>query len=240
MEYSSKCPPNKRTRQKNYVKWKKRAASTSLQTALWCVLSSLIVFRVWDLSAETSALQICLFKPFYLSLMRWIQSWFCLELWFGIWKARNQTQFEGMSPNVDRLIQIFFFLNHISYYHTLYLGPPHDVILNILGLEHAYGYPLPSWQKGVPLLPNNGYGNLIPPTLMAKWGTTLPSNGYGSHKTIKPLNITLLIESCTLGFRSIEGSVNYAHHFALRSIHRWIWTKIVSWRYKILIVCFVS
>ena len=136
--------------------------------------------------------------------------------------------------------KFFFFLNHISYYHTLYLGPPHDVILNILGLEHAYGYPLPSWQKGVPLLPNNGYGNLIPPTLVAKWGTTLPSNGYGSHKTIKPLNITLLIESCTLGFRSIEGSVNYAHHFALRSIHRWIWTKIVSWRYKILIVCFVS
>ena len=88
MDDSSKCPPYKRTRQKNYVKWKKRAASTSLQTALWCVLFGLIVFRVWDLNAETSTLQICLFKLFYLSLMRWIQSWFCLELWFGMLYGR--------------------------------------------------------------------------------------------------------------------------------------------------------
>ena len=26
-------------------------------------------------------------------------------VWDVIWKARNQAQFEGMSPNVDRLIQ---------------------------------------------------------------------------------------------------------------------------------------
>ena len=40
--------------------------------------------------------------------------------------------------------------------------------------------------KEVSLLPNNGYGNLVPLALMEKWGTTLPNNGYGSHKTIKP------------------------------------------------------
>ena len=66
----------------HYVKWKKRGASTSLQTALWCVLSGLIVFGVLDLSVGTSTLQINLFKPSYLFLMRWIQSLFYLELWF--------------------------------------------------------------------------------------------------------------------------------------------------------------
>ena len=42
-------------------------------------------------------------------------------VWDVIWKARNQAQFEGMSPNVDRLLQKNFnsMLEHKRFKATL-------------------------------------------------------------------------------------------------------------------------
>ena len=114
MEDSNICPPNKRTRQKNYVKWKKRLCKVEEESSLDLFTNYPLVCAIWFNSLQGLRPK-CgnlsspnLFIQTFLSLSYEVNSKLIL---FGamvcdvIWRARNQAQFEGMSLNVDRLIQ---------------------------------------------------------------------------------------------------------------------------------------